>query len=50
MSRGTFDELFARCWIGAPAAASTDLVRFAWSTFLDGRVLFSVLQRGTFGP
>ena len=45
LSRDTFDELFARCWIGARTAPS-DLAYTAWSLFNSDNVLFSAVQFG----
>lgn len=49
LSKEAFDELFAKCWVGARISPS-ELTYWTWSTFDARRVLFSVLQRGTFGP
>jgi len=48
VSADVFQELFARCWIGARIAPS-EFAYLSWSTLQEDRVLFSVLQLGSFG-
>jgi hypothetical protein len=47
LSKDTFDELFALCWIGAPISPSA-MAGVVTSTINASRVLFSVKQRGRF--
>ena len=44
----TFQSLFGRCWTGAHISP-IDIAGLVWSAMEGDRVLFSVLQRGTFG-
>lgn len=48
VSKEVFQQLFARCWIGARTAPN-ELAYLAWDVMMHDRVLVSVLQRGTFG-
>jgi hypothetical protein len=43
-----FDQLFARCWTGARTTPE-EYAYLTWAEMEEDRVLFSVLQRGTFG-
>lgn len=47
LTRHTFDELFALCWIGAPVAM-TDVAAVVWSRAEAGYLEFLVTQRGLF--
>lgn len=48
VSADVFEELFARCWTGARIAPVSQAY-FVWSTMERDRVLFSILQNGSFG-
>lgn len=48
LSAETFQHLFARCWTGVRIAL-TDIASLTWSALENDRVLFSIVQRGTFG-
>jgi hypothetical protein len=48
ISQTTFQQLFARCWIGARISPA-DLAYLTWARLDADRVLFSALQIGLFG-
>lgn len=48
VSAETFQQLFARCWIGA-RIAQTELVNLTWDLMEQDDVLITVIQRGSFG-
>ncbi len=48
MSPEVFQQLFARCWIGA-RITPTELLYVGWSAFEANRVVFLVTQLGSFG-
>lgn len=43
-----FDHLFAKCWTGARTTPD-EFAYLTWAEMENDRVLFSVLQKGTFG-
>jgi len=48
LSHETFQQVFARCWTGA-RIAPPEMAYLTWSSMEADRVLFTVLQRGSFG-
>jgi hypothetical protein len=46
--KDVFQQLFARCWIGARISLS-EFAYLTWEALVSDRVLVSVLQRGSFG-
>lgn len=48
ISHDVFQQLFARCWTGA-RIAPPEMAYVAWSDIESDRVLFTVVQTGSFG-
>lgn len=48
LPKEAFHSLFGRCWTGAHLSPF-DMAGFTWSSLVGDRVLFSVIQAGSFG-